>query len=77
MFGLQASPTKPLPQDLRTRTNVPMHGGSNGYNLAHIWLDPQHDVAMVVMTNIAGKQTNEALLDIAARLYAQLAGDTP
>ncbi len=53
------------------------HGGSNGYNLAHIWLDPQHDVAMVVMTNIAGKQTNEALLDIAARLYAQLAGDTP
>ncbi len=31
IFGLQASPTKPMPADFRTRTDVPMHGGSNGY----------------------------------------------
>jgi hypothetical protein len=33
VFGLQASPTKPMPANWRTRKNhqVPMHGGSNGY----------------------------------------------
>lgn len=31
VFGLQASPTKPMPADWRAKTNIPMHGGSNGY----------------------------------------------
>lgn len=31
VFGLQASPTKPLPANWRAATGIPQHGGSNGY----------------------------------------------
>ncbi|HUU22763.1 MAG TPA: glycoside hydrolase domain-containing protein, partial [Phycisphaerae bacterium] len=31
VFGLQASPTRPMPAGWRARTNVPPHGGSNAY----------------------------------------------
>lgn len=49
------------------------HGGSNEKNLAHIWLDPQRDFAMVIVTNIGGNKANEALLDLAPRLYKKFA----
>ena len=45
------------------------HGGSNGRNLAHIWLDPKRDLAMVVMSNIATRQANEAFYALAPELY--------
>jgi CubicO group peptidase (beta-lactamase class C family) len=49
------------------------HGGSNERNLAHIWLDPARDVAMVLVTNISGSKANEALYTLAPELYAKFA----
>jgi len=31
VFGLQASPTKPMPENWRLAEDIPQHGGSNGY----------------------------------------------
>jgi len=45
------------------------HGGSNGKNLAHIWLDPQRDLAFVTATNIGGQEAEEALFALAGELY--------
>ena len=49
------------------------HGGSNGMNLAHIWVDTQQDYAMVLTTNIGGKKADEALRAIAGELYQRYA----
>ena len=49
------------------------HGGSNTKNLAHIWLEPQRDFAMVLVTNVGGHKANEALLGLAPELYAKFA----
>lgn len=54
------------------------HGGSNGKNLAHIWVEPGRDTAMVVMTNVASAQADAAFLALAADLYrTYLAPDAP
>jgi len=45
------------------------HGGSNGMNLAHIWLDTNRDLAMVILTNIGGKKAEGALRRLASELY--------
>lgn len=50
------------------------HGGSNGKNLAHIWVEPGRDFAMVVVTNISNKLANEALYALAPALYKKFAG---
>ncbi|MFO7568985.1 MAG: serine hydrolase domain-containing protein [Smithellaceae bacterium] len=50
------------------------HGGSNGMNLAHIWVDSKKDLAIVLTTNIGGAKANEALLAAAAGLYKKFAG---
>jgi CubicO group peptidase (beta-lactamase class C family) len=47
------------------------HGGSNGKNLAHIWLDVKEDAAIVVMSNISGQKTNEAFFSLAKELYTK------
>lgn len=47
------------------------HGGSNGKNLAHIWLNTKRDFAMVLVTNIGGPKADEALFSLAAQLYAK------
>jgi len=49
------------------------HGGSNEMNLAHIWVDPKRDFAMVIVTNIGGKRAEEALFALAPALYARFA----
>jgi len=49
------------------------HGGSNQKNLAHIWLEPKRDFAMVLVTNIGGSKANEALQALASTLYARFA----
>lgn len=49
------------------------HGGSNEKNLAHIWLEPKRDFAMVLVTNIGGSKANEALNALAPELYARFA----
>jgi len=47
------------------------HGGSNGLNVAHIWVDPAHDTALVLMTNIGGEKAEKGLRAAAAELYRQ------
>jgi CubicO group peptidase (beta-lactamase class C family) len=49
------------------------HGGSNSKNLAHIWIDPRRDFAMVLLTNIGGKKADEALTSLAPELYKHFA----
>ncbi|QDU09384.1 Esterase EstB [Gimesia aquarii] len=48
------------------------HGGSNGLNLAHAWLDKKRDIAIVTLTNIGGKKADEALRKLAGELYKSL-----
>jgi CubicO group peptidase (beta-lactamase class C family) len=48
-----------------------MHSGSNGMNLAKIWIDPKRDFAMVFMTNIGGSMADQALDALAGKLYAR------
>ncbi|MDR3623412.1 MAG: serine hydrolase [Paludisphaera borealis] len=45
------------------------HGGSNTKNLAHIWINPQRDFALVVLTNIGGPRAEAALRAVAEDLY--------
>ncbi|MDX2168022.1 MAG: serine hydrolase domain-containing protein [Deltaproteobacteria bacterium] len=45
------------------------HNGSNGANLAAIWVEPSRDAALVLMTNIASPQADAALLALAEQLY--------
>jgi hypothetical protein len=40
-------------------------------NVAHVWVDPKRDFAMVIVTNVGGKKAEEALLALAPVLYAQ------
>jgi CubicO group peptidase (beta-lactamase class C family) len=49
------------------------HGGSNEKNLAHIWLDPERDFAMVILTNMGGPKAEEALKELAPLLYRRFA----
>lgn len=45
------------------------HGGSNGMNLAKIWIDKERDFAMVMATNISGRKADEALQALVFELY--------
>jgi CubicO group peptidase (beta-lactamase class C family) len=45
------------------------HGGSNGMNVAQIWIDPRSDFAMVLTTNLGGEGAEQALSALAAELY--------
>ncbi len=45
------------------------HGGSNEKNLAYILLQPRHDFAMVLMTNVSGPQADQALTALVEELY--------
>lgn len=49
------------------------HGGSNGMNLAHIWLDTKRDFAIVIVTNISGQKANTAFFALANELYTKFA----
>jgi CubicO group peptidase (beta-lactamase class C family) len=49
------------------------HGGSNTKNLAHVWLDPQRDLAVVVVTNLGGPRADAALKAVVAELYPRYA----
>lgn len=52
------------------------HGGSNGKNLAHIWVDVKNDLAIVIATNIGGKKAEDAMAPLVRELYAKYAGVT-
>jgi len=47
------------------------HGGSNGMNLAHIWVDTKRDAGIVITTNISGPKANKALFTLVGELYRQ------
>jgi CubicO group peptidase (beta-lactamase class C family) len=49
------------------------HGGSNGMNLAHIWIDIKRDFAIVIATNISGEKAQAAFLALANELYTKFA----
>lgn len=49
------------------------HGGSNGMNLAHIWIDTKHDFTIVIATNISGKKAKTAFFALANELYTKFA----
>jgi len=51
------------------------HGGSNEMNLANIMLQPRHDLAMVMMTNVGGPKADEALRALAEDLYRRFASE--
>ncbi len=48
------------------------HGGSNGLNLAHIWLDKNRDIAIVIVTNIGGEMGEKGLRKLASELYGDI-----
>jgi len=50
-----------------------MHAGSNRRNLAHIWIDPRRDRALVLVTNVAGPEAEQALSELAPLLNRQFA----
>lgn len=50
-----------------------MHAGSNTKNLAHLWVDPRRDLALVLLTNVAGPKADEALSELAPLLNRQFA----
>lgn len=50
------------------------HVGSNGMNLAYIWLDIKADIAMVIVTNIAGEKAEQALFKLSSELYPDREG---
>ncbi len=52
---------------------VLQHGGSNNMNLATIFLQPDRDFAMVLVTNVGGKQADAALLELTEALYKKYA----
>ncbi|MHB8069033.1 MAG: serine hydrolase domain-containing protein [Desulfobaccales bacterium] len=54
-------------------TRLKSHSGSNGKNLAQIWLDPQRDFALVLVTNIGGEQADQAFQALAPELYKKFA----
>jgi CubicO group peptidase (beta-lactamase class C family) len=47
------------------------HGGSNGKNLAFIWVEPKRDFAMVLMTNVGGEKADQALYALSRELYGR------
>lgn len=48
-----------------------MHTGSNTMNLAHLWVDPHRDLALVLLTNVAGAQAEQAFAQLAPLLHAK------
>jgi hypothetical protein len=64
-----------LPMDWAPKPLI-YHGGSNQKNLAHIWVEPRRDVAMVLVTIIGGLKADAALFALAPALYAKFAAPT-
>ncbi len=45
------------------------HSGTNGMNLAKVWIDPKRDWGMVISTNVFGPQAEAALAALAPELF--------
>lgn len=53
------------------------HGGSNGMNVAHVWLDPARDSALVLTTNVGGARAEAGLQAAAGELYRRYLAPAP
>lgn len=42
-------------------------------NLAHVWIDTNRDLAIVMVTNIGGQKADKAFLSLAKALYTKFA----
>lgn len=62
-WGLVALPYSPTP--------FLAHSGSNGMNLASIMVQPSHDFAIVLATNVGGAKADEALRALAEQLHGR------
>ena len=60
-WGTVAMPFSPEP--------FVFNGGSNELNLAYIMLQPKHDIAIVMTTNVGGSAADKALVALAEELY--------
>jgi hypothetical protein len=49
------------------------HAGSNGKNLAHILVDPAQDFGMVLVTNVASPDADQAFSELKEALYRKFA----
>ncbi|MCK6453387.1 MAG: beta-lactamase family protein [Alphaproteobacteria bacterium] len=49
------------------------HGGSNTMNLAHVYVQPARDFAMVMATNVGGRRAEDAFKALAKDLYERFA----
>jgi hypothetical protein len=45
------------------------HSGTNGMNLAKVWIDPKRDWGMVITTNVFGPQSEAGLAALAPALF--------
>jgi len=45
------------------------HGGSNEMNVAYIMLQPKNDFGIVMMTNVGGREADQAMLALGEALY--------
>ncbi|WP_423415060.1 serine hydrolase domain-containing protein [Hyphomicrobium sp. B1] len=54
-----------------TEKPILTHNGSNGLNFASIAVDPDHDLAIVVTSNIGGQKVDEATLEVMKALYEE------
>ncbi|MFT3730329.1 MAG: serine hydrolase domain-containing protein [Hyphomicrobium sp.] len=52
-----------------TEKPILTHNGSNGMNFASVEVDPDHDLALVVLINIAGPNADKASLEVMKTLY--------
>ncbi len=49
------------------------HGGSNGKNIAQVYIDPARDLAVVLTTNVGGRPAEQALEEAVVALFAKYA----
>jgi CubicO group peptidase (beta-lactamase class C family) len=54
-----------------------MHAGSNTMNLAHLWVDPRRDLAVVLLTNVAGPEAEAAFETLAPLLVERAQAAAP
>jgi CubicO group peptidase (beta-lactamase class C family) len=56
-----------------TEAPVLTHNGSNGFNLAKIFVDVGHDLGIAIVTNIAGEKADDATNALMKSLYTRFA----
>jgi hypothetical protein len=53
------------------------HGGSNGMNIAQIWIDLPPDFTLVLTINLGGEEVEQVLFALAPDLYKKFTSSSP